>query len=186
MTRRRLRVAVGLSLVAAGVAFGLAQGFVRQPSRTYTLLLVGVVPPALVVLLTVGREWWRDGLGNATPPVPEAVATGLTPGDGFDDALATLADRSSSGWVDALRERLRDAAAGALVRVEGLAPDDARRRVDDGDWTDDGQAAAFLADPPRPTDGAPAEAAERAAAAHLLLADHPVLSVNGNVAALVP
>ncbi|QDX39808.1 4-phosphopantoate--beta-alanine ligase [Salarchaeum sp. JOR-1] len=31
-----------------------------------------------------------------------------------------------------------------------------------------------------------AEAAERAAAAHLLLADHPVLSVNGNVAALVP
>ncbi|QGN06194.1 phosphopantothenate/pantothenate synthetase [Halorhabdus sp. CBA1104] len=31
-----------------------------------------------------------------------------------------------------------------------------------------------------------AEAAERAAAAHLLLADHPVLSINGNVAALVP
>ncbi|WP_136687133.1 4-phosphopantoate--beta-alanine ligase [Halorhabdus amylolytica] len=31
-----------------------------------------------------------------------------------------------------------------------------------------------------------AEGAERAAAAHLLLADHPVLSVNGNVAALVP
>jgi 4-phosphopantoate--beta-alanine ligase len=31
-----------------------------------------------------------------------------------------------------------------------------------------------------------AEEAERAAAAQLLLADHPVLSVNGNVAALVP
>jgi len=31
-----------------------------------------------------------------------------------------------------------------------------------------------------------ADAAERAAAAHLLLADRPVLSVNGNVAALVP
>lgn len=31
-----------------------------------------------------------------------------------------------------------------------------------------------------------ADAAERAAAAYLLLADHPVLSVNGNVAALVP
>ncbi len=31
-----------------------------------------------------------------------------------------------------------------------------------------------------------AETAERVAAAHLLLADHPVLSVNGNVAALVP
>ncbi|UPV99051.1 phosphopantothenate/pantothenate synthetase [Halorussus gelatinilyticus] len=31
-----------------------------------------------------------------------------------------------------------------------------------------------------------ADAAERAAAARLLLADHPVLSVNGNVAALVP
>ncbi len=31
-----------------------------------------------------------------------------------------------------------------------------------------------------------ADQAERAAAAHLLLADHPVLSVNGNVAALVP
>ncbi|WP_135826497.1 4-phosphopantoate--beta-alanine ligase [Halorussus ruber] len=31
-----------------------------------------------------------------------------------------------------------------------------------------------------------AERAERAAAAQLLLADHPVLSVNGNVAALVP
>jgi 4-phosphopantoate--beta-alanine ligase len=31
-----------------------------------------------------------------------------------------------------------------------------------------------------------ADAAERAAAAHLLSADHPVLSVNGNVAALVP
>ncbi|WP_135667126.1 4-phosphopantoate--beta-alanine ligase [Halorhabdus rudnickae] len=31
-----------------------------------------------------------------------------------------------------------------------------------------------------------AERAEQAAAAHLLLADHPVLSVNGNVAALVP
>jgi len=31
-----------------------------------------------------------------------------------------------------------------------------------------------------------ADAAERAAAAHLLLADHAVLSVNGNVAALVP
>ncbi|WP_254838829.1 4-phosphopantoate--beta-alanine ligase [Natronomonas marina] len=31
-----------------------------------------------------------------------------------------------------------------------------------------------------------ADAAERAAAAHLLRADHPVLSVNGNVAALAP
>jgi len=31
-----------------------------------------------------------------------------------------------------------------------------------------------------------ADAAERAAAAHLLLADHPVISVNGNVAALTP
>ncbi|UVE48875.1 phosphopantothenate/pantothenate synthetase [Haloferax larsenii] len=31
-----------------------------------------------------------------------------------------------------------------------------------------------------------ADAAERAAAAHLLLADHPVISVNGNVAALCP
>ncbi|MXV61183.1 phosphopantothenate/pantothenate synthetase [Natronorubrum sp. JWXQ-INN-674] len=31
-----------------------------------------------------------------------------------------------------------------------------------------------------------AAAAERAAAAHLLCADHPVLSINGNVAALVP
>jgi 4-phosphopantoate--beta-alanine ligase len=31
-----------------------------------------------------------------------------------------------------------------------------------------------------------ADAAERAAAAHLLAADHPVVSVNGNVAALVP
>ena len=31
-----------------------------------------------------------------------------------------------------------------------------------------------------------ADVAARAAAAHLLLADHPVLSVNGNVAALVP
>ena len=31
-----------------------------------------------------------------------------------------------------------------------------------------------------------ADAAARAAAAHLLLADHPVLSVNGNAAALVP
>lgn len=31
-----------------------------------------------------------------------------------------------------------------------------------------------------------ADDAERTAAAHLLLADHPVLSVNGNVAALVP
>ncbi|WP_336000055.1 4-phosphopantoate--beta-alanine ligase [Halorientalis halophila] len=31
-----------------------------------------------------------------------------------------------------------------------------------------------------------ADAAERAAAAHLLLAEHPVLSVNGNAAALVP
>ncbi|SIR63193.1 4-phosphopantoate--beta-alanine ligase [Natronorubrum thiooxidans] len=31
-----------------------------------------------------------------------------------------------------------------------------------------------------------AEEAERVAAAHLLLADHPVLSINGNVAALVP
>jgi 4-phosphopantoate--beta-alanine ligase len=31
-----------------------------------------------------------------------------------------------------------------------------------------------------------ADRAERAAAAHLLLGDHPVLSVNGNVAALVP
>jgi len=31
-----------------------------------------------------------------------------------------------------------------------------------------------------------ADEAARAAAAHLLLADHPVVSVNGNVAALVP
>jgi 4-phosphopantoate--beta-alanine ligase len=36
----------------------------------------------------------------------------------------------------------------------------------------------------RTTDSA--DRAARAAAAHLLLADHPVLSVNGNVAALVP
>lgn len=88
------------------------------------------------------------GLDQTTPPDPEEVRSAPRPGSTFDERVRgtppvralVFGDRR-----DELRERLRDRAVTLEMRRDGLSRSEARRRVERGEWTDDREAAAFLA-----------------------------------------
>ncbi|MFC4358614.1 hypothetical protein ACFO0N_11750 [Halobium salinum] len=71
-----------------------------------------------------------------------------TPGGDFDEQVA-----NAEGWSfrsvrdrDAVRDRLREATVETLVVHRSLDPEEATRRVNAGEWTDDPDAADLLAD----------------------------------------
>ncbi|MFB6143133.1 MAG: hypothetical protein ABEJ30_07300, partial [Halorientalis sp.] len=86
----------------------------------------------------------RDG------PPPEAARSGRAiAGGDIDDAIAAAvaaADPTPGDSADAatVRSRLRWLAIAVQVREAGLARRDAAQAVDEGTWTDDPVAAAFL------------------------------------------
>ncbi|WP_435178956.1 DUF7269 family protein [Halorussus sp. AFM4] len=90
----------------------------------------------------------RSGLRQTETPTPERPVTAPPAGDAVDEALASrtaLLPVVGRERREELRERLRTAAVETRVRRGECGPEEARRRLDEGSWTDDPEAAAFLA-----------------------------------------
>jgi len=114
----------------------------------WVLLVIG----GGLAALAAGWRWWATRSYDTTSPadttptdqLPEAIA-GESPapliGEGFDAALtAALSDPRR---IEPIRADLRQLAIDALTQ-DGVTAADAEEAVDEGTWTEDPRAAAFL------------------------------------------
>jgi len=155
--RRRLLAAVGLSVVAAGVAAwlvpsvaaGLADTLAAAGNVYPLFLALGVL--ALILAFTLGMTALLSDDRAASMPTVEEFTSTDTPGDEFELAMADLAGRRGraarpESHRERIERRLRDDAVRTVARVDGCSPATARERVESGEWTDDRYAAAFVGD----------------------------------------
>ena len=153
-----LRLSLRWLVVAAGlVAVTVALLIAVRPSTAALLpmeAIVGVLGSDYVVVAVLGVlavgcagialvVRVRRGVTEATPPVVEGVQSAISPGAAVDRTAgrSLMADNAA---VD-LRERLRDAAIAATIAATDCSRADARRQVDEGSWTTDQVASAWLA-----------------------------------------
>lgn len=144
---RRVGLALGSVLVALGLAAvfvpGLVSGFDPSPK-----LLTGVALIALLGGVAAVGARLKTSDSEIERPTPERKQSHLTPGDEFDEQLASLTARGRREGMRerrAVRDRLDDVALSVLVR-DGISEGTARKRLTEGTWTDDPYAAAFFAE----------------------------------------
>jgi hypothetical protein len=150
-------------VVALGVlVFGLALGVLVTPElgasipvgdavdaagSDYKLFVVFGVFAFLVVLVVLLLRV-LGGQDQATPPDPEEVRTAPVAGAEFDavvDGGLGLRERLFGDTREQVRSRLRETATQTVMRRENCGRETARETVETGSWTDDRDAAAFVA-----------------------------------------
>lgn len=151
-------------LVPETAALIPTDALVELLGNDYFLLgTLGLVAVAALARIVARRA--TTSVDQADPPEPETVAEAPRPGQEFDDLLAgrlAVGSHLVSDRDDRVRERLREAATLAVMRTERCPREDARRRVEAGDWTDEPVAATFLRpDGPSPSLGKRARLALR-------------------------
>lgn len=110
-------------------------------------LLVAALGGVSLLLAAVVAER-GDTVVQSEMPDPEDGVSVPTPGDGLTatlDGWRIAVPLLSRGTRASVRDRLRESAVEAVVRTEGCTEREARERVASGRWTDDPDAAAFLA-----------------------------------------
>lgn len=158
-------------LGALGVAaFAVAVGVVVSPTMADAVPLEGVVEAlgndyflvaafgALALALTLVAIAIRAvrGLDQATPPDPEDVQTAPRLGESFDDLVENgfgLRARLFGDEADRARDRVRSTAVTVHMRAANCSRSAAERAVENGTWTDDRAAAAFLGGVDGPSPG---------------------------------
>lgn len=167
MTDRRLRIAaaaVGVAAVVQSAALFFAPDPVGSVlpvvaiAETTTLSAAGVRALAfglvgagclLWVASSSGRVRGDDGPPEPEFPTLEAAApddSGTAVGSGFDrNVRETLESVAEGTERDAVRADLRSLAVDVVAHADGCPRQTARRRVADGEWTDDRVAAGYLA-----------------------------------------
>jgi hypothetical protein len=144
-TPRGLLLAVGLSLLAAGLLGTAAPGLVVGDGVALVVLVAGSVA-AVALALVYGRTDSRAEVARATRP----DRTGpRVPGRDADDMLTDVTAAGRVRGDDAredVYERLTAVAVETLVARYDCTPAEARRRLETGSWTDDPLAAALFTD----------------------------------------
>ncbi|WP_435346385.1 DUF7269 family protein [Haloarchaeobius sp. HRN-SO-5] len=113
------------------------------------LLVVAFAAGALLLAALAMLSGRPGSQVEATTPDPERAVSLPVPGDEFDAAMSSrlalvpLVGSSDRGFV---RQRLRRAAVFWVMRSDNCTRAEADQRVATGDWTDDRDAALFLAD----------------------------------------
>lgn len=107
-------------------------------SDYFVIAIVGLAAGWLAVVVALWRR--LSGVDEAAPPVVEGVESAPYPGASFERSSRSIV----AGSASPMRDRLREAAVQSLVRTRHDSRDAAERRIDDGTWTDDPIAAAFL------------------------------------------
>lgn len=141
MTVRPLPLATGIAAFLAAVA--VLGGVIVFDVGRWLAFPVAVVSLLVAVNALARRRGARD---RGETPDPERRSPVPVPGS---DLSATVTE-FRSGYERRLtpstriREGLTDAAVAVLTRFRGLSESEARERVEEGSWTDDPHAAAFL------------------------------------------
>ncbi|WP_254272270.1 DUF7269 family protein [Haloarcula marina] len=138
-------VVFGLALSSNDPASGLVDAALEALGNDY-FLLAAFGALALVVFGGMALRRAIERVDQAAPPDPETIRDAPRPGHRFDTKVTGWPGRAHLvRSEDDIRERVRTAAVETLVRTDGLPRETAARRVDEGTWTDDDTAAAFLA-----------------------------------------
>ncbi len=141
----RALVVLGVAAVAAGFAVlvdrGLAGALDLSSAIVTAIGILGVLQGVRYVSVRRGRERRTTDLGE-----PERRDPATVPGTDLDRriARATLPGRRGRGAKNTVRSRVRSLAVRAVARGRDLSRDRAETLVEDGEWTDDRTAAAFL------------------------------------------
>lgn len=143
----RLAGIVGAVALVVGFVALFQRGLAGLFDFSYTVVtLVGALA------LVQGARYGLARRGLERPEVdlgePETRYEVEVPGDDVDERLLRtggLTHRSTERR-ERLRGRLREAAVETVAAREGLSTRRAARRIDDGDWTDDPVARAFLSE----------------------------------------
>jgi hypothetical protein len=141
----RVLVALGVAAVAAGFAVlvdrGLAGALDLSSAVVTAVGLLGILQGLRYASERRGRDRRTTDLGE-----PERRDPATVPGTDLDRriARATLPGRRGRGAKNTVRSRVRSLAVRAVARGRDLSRDRAEDLVEDGEWTDDRTAAAFL------------------------------------------
>jgi len=145
--RLRLSAAVGALAVLIGLATLVWEGLAAALSLEWALVLLVAVVAGIQALRFV-QQRRNTSLRATETPDPEQRYTAPTPGDDAEESLST-----ASGWSrrgrrakSSLRKRVGDAAIDAIVDATGCREDEAVRRIETGEWTEDPLAAWFLSE----------------------------------------
>ena len=142
----RPAIVAGIAAVVLGFVAVLDRGVAGLFDLDYVFVtLVGILAGALgIYFLNLRREDPRELTAFDDP---ERRYRATVPGDDLDGRIAVLALESRfRSPRQRIRDRLREAAVGALVAYAGYDRAAAVEAVEDGSWTDDPVAAGFLAE----------------------------------------
>lgn len=125
--------------------------------RAGTFAALGVGAVLWIAWTTPSRITGQSGTGDSGGPQfpdfkslrvdpPETATATPVVGNDFKNRIETARSATTAGRDDSVRSRLRSLAIETLVTVDGCSREAARERVDEGSWTDDAVAAAYLAD----------------------------------------
>ncbi|RQG96066.1 DUF58 domain-containing protein [Natrarchaeobius chitinivorans] len=134
-------VAIGAFVAAVGILAGIGAVTIAQA-------FVGIVGLAALLAAAVSLSQRRDARKYRSTPDPERSDPSSVPGATLTDAIAQFSSRPSHRTYVTRRsvKGLRVAAIDVLTRFEGLTEEAATAAIDDGSWTDDPVASAFLSE----------------------------------------
>ncbi|WP_137288381.1 DUF58 domain-containing protein [Natronorubrum halophilum] len=143
MNARRVAVSLGIAVLLCALA--ISAGALEFSMARGTIVLVGLL--AIGIGLSALTRGYNTRSRTDTPD-PERRSGVPAPGR----SLSAAADEFREPMTDyvangrRLTIALKSAAVAVLTRFEGDSTDQASRRLEDGTWTDDPIAAAFLSD----------------------------------------
>lgn len=138
---------LAVAVVADGPVRGTVNALLALLGSEY--LLVAVIGLVAFVAGAGAFVSSREAATLTRTPDPERVVSVPAPGESFDETAADwrcllpVAGREHRSTV---RERLRRTAVETVAVADDCARETAARRVDDGTWTADDVAAAYLAE----------------------------------------
>jgi hypothetical protein len=138
--------AVGIAAIAAGFLVAVDRGLAGALDLSFVVVtligVLGVLQGVRYASARRGRNRRSTDLGE-----PERRERAAVPGRDFDDAVARAASsslRRGRTARDDVRERVRAAAIRAVARRRNCSRERAAELVEEGAWTDDRTARAFL------------------------------------------
>lgn len=145
-------IGVAVAATSTPVGAGVVSAATEQVGNDYVLVaVVGAVAFVLTLLFVILRV--LTGIDQITPPEPEGIPTARHPGAEFDEyvrgpvGLRTLLRTDEPQQI---HDRLREVAIQTVMQRTNCSREAARRQVDEGTWTDDIDAAAYLGGPESP------------------------------------
>lgn len=152
MTDRPILTTAGVLAVGWGLAVVFAPELASLLRTDYLFVkLVGVLALVQALRVVQGRRY-ADVEQRETPD-PETSMTFATPGTEFDRRVEKAHSGSRKSRFEArkrIRSDLETAVLETIAQQEGCSTDEARAKVETGEWTDDADAAHFVGGPNPP------------------------------------